>query len=65
MKIRIDKPLLIIFFILIGIGIILQYSANYPGDQTFFFKHLIWIGISLPVGLLVFFFPVKEARFYA
>ncbi|MCK4528839.1 rod shape-determining protein RodA [candidate division WOR-3 bacterium] len=65
MKIRIDKPLLIIFFILIGIGILLQYSANYPGDQTFFFKHLIWIGISLPVGLLVFFFPVKEMRFYA
>jgi len=62
-RIKIDKPLLFVFFTLLGIGIVLQYSANYPGDQTFFIKHLIWIGISLPFGFIIYLYPLKKIRY--
>jgi len=52
-----------VFISLIGIGVLLQYSANYPGDQTFFIKHLIWIGISLPVGFIAYLYPLKKIRY--
>ncbi len=64
-RIRIDRGLLFFPILLIGIGIALQYSANYPGDQAFFYKHLIWIAISIPFGFFVFLYPLKRIKDFA
>ena len=57
-RLKLDKNLLILLALLLVAGVFLQYTANYPGDQTFFKSHLIWIGISLIAGFLVLFFPL-------
>lgn len=57
-RLKLDKNLLILLALLLAAGVFLQYTANYPGDQTFFKNHLIWIGISLIAGFLVLFFPL-------
>lgn len=56
-RLKPDKDLIILLILLLVAGAFLQYTANYPGDQTFFKNHLIWIGISLTAGFLVLFFP--------
>jgi rod shape determining protein RodA len=61
-KIKLDKNLLILLALLLVAGVFLQYTANYPGDQTFFKNHLIWIGISLIVGFLILFYPLHGLK---
>ena len=61
-KIKLDRNLLIILALLLVCGIFLQYTANYPGDQTFFKNHLIWIGISLIAGFLILFYPINGLK---
>ena len=61
-RIKPDKTLLILLTLLLVAGIFLQYTANYPGDQTFFRNHLIWIGISLLAGFLVLFYPLNALK---
>lgn len=58
-RIKLDKNLIITFALLLVAGIFLQYTANYPGDQTFFRNHLIWIGISFFIGSLILFLPLN------
>lgn len=62
---KFDRHLLIVFFILIVIGVFLQYSANYPGDRTYFTKHIYWILISLPLGFFAYMIPVRSIKHYA
>ena len=61
-RIKLDKNLLILLALLLVVGIFLQYTANYPGDQTFFKNHLIWICISLVVGSLILFYPLHGLK---
>jgi rod shape determining protein RodA len=61
-RIKLDKNLLILLALLLVAGAFLQYTANYPGDQTFFKNHLLWIGISLLVGSLILFYPLHGLR---
>ncbi len=61
-RIKLDKNLLILLALLLVAGAFLQYTANYPGDQTFFKNHLIWIGISLLVGSLILFYPLHGLK---
>ena len=61
-KLKVDKNLLILLALLLVAGIFLQYTANYPGDQTFFKNHLIWIIISLVLGFLVLFYPLNGLK---
>jgi rod shape determining protein RodA len=61
-RIKLDKNLLILLALLLAAGAFLQYTANYPGDQTFFKNHLIWIGISLLVGSLILFYPLNGLK---
>ncbi len=61
-RIKFDKNLLILLALLLVIGAFLQYTANYPGDQTFFKNHLIWICISLVVGSLILFYPLNGLK---
>jgi rod shape determining protein RodA len=61
-RIKLDKNLLILLALLLVVGIFLQYTANYPGDQTFFKNHLIWICISLVVGSLILFYPLNGLK---
>lgn len=61
-RIKLDRNLLIILAILLVAGAFLQYTANYPGDQTFFRNHLIWIGISLFAGSLMLFYPLHGLK---
>ncbi len=61
-RIKLDKNLLILLALLLVSGVFLQYTANYPGDQTFFKNHLIWIGISLIVGFLMLFYPLHGLK---
>ncbi len=61
-RIKFDKNLLILLALLLVAGAFLQYTANYPGDQTFFKNHLIWICISLVVGFLILFYPLHGLR---
>lgn len=65
LNLKIDKVLCAFFFLLLLIGILLQYSANYPGEQPFFNKHLLWIAISLPAGFFFFLLPVRKIKHYA
>lgn len=59
-RIKLNKNLLTLFILLLLAGVFLQYTANYPGDQTYFRKHLIWIGISLSIGSSIFFLPLSR-----
>jgi rod shape determining protein RodA len=61
-KIKLDRNLLIVLALLLICGIFLQYTANYPGDQTFFKNHLIWIGISLIAAFLILFYPLHGLK---
>ncbi|MEJ2354829.1 MAG: FtsW/RodA/SpoVE family cell cycle protein [candidate division WOR-3 bacterium] len=61
-KLKVDKNLLILLALLLVAGIFLQYTANYPGDQTFFKNHLMWIVISLVLGFLVLFYPLNGLK---
>ncbi len=61
-RIKLDKNLVILLAILLVAGIFLQYTANYPGDQTFFKNHLIWIGISLFCGFLMLSYPLNGMK---
>jgi len=61
-RIKFDKNLLILLALLLVAGAFLQYTANYPGDQTFFRNHLIWIGISLLFGFLILFYPLNGLK---
>jgi len=61
-RIKFDKNLLILLALLLVAGAFLQYTANYPGDQTFFKNHLIWIGISLLFGFLILFYPLNGLK---
>jgi rod shape determining protein RodA len=61
-KLKVDKNLLILLALLLVAGIFLQYTANYPGDQTFFKNHLMWIVISLALGFLVLFYPLNGLK---
>jgi rod shape determining protein RodA len=61
-KIKVDKNLLILLALLLVAGAFLQYTANYPGDQTFLKNHLMWIGISLVLGFLVLFYPLNGLK---
>jgi rod shape determining protein RodA len=61
-RIKLDKGLLIYFFLLLLVGVFLQYTANYPGNQFFFKNHLIWIGVSLFFGFLILFYPLNELK---
>ena len=61
-RIKLDKNLLIILALLLVAGVFLQYTANYPGDQTFFKNHLIWICISLFCGFLILFYPLNGLK---
>ena len=61
-KIKVDKNLLILLALLLVAGVFLQYTANYPGDQTFLKNHLMWIGTSLVLGLLVLFYPLNGLK---
>jgi rod shape determining protein RodA len=61
-RLKLDKNLIILLILLLVIGAFLQYTANYPGDQTFFKNHLIWIGISLLAGFLFLFFPLHVLK---
>ncbi len=61
-RIKFDKNLLIILALLLVAGAFLQYTANYPGDHTFFKNHLIWIGISLSLGFLILFYPLNGLK---
>jgi rod shape determining protein RodA len=61
-RIKLDKNLLILLALLLVVGVFLQYTANYPGDQTFFKNHLIWICISLVVGSLILFYPLHGLK---
>lgn len=61
-RIKLDKNLLVLLSVILLAGIFLQYTANYPGDQTFFKNHLIWVGISLTAGFLVLFFPLNGLK---
>jgi rod shape determining protein RodA len=61
-RIKLDKNLLILLALLLVAGAFLQYTANYPGDQTFFKNHLMWIVISLFVGFLILFYPLHGLK---
>jgi rod shape determining protein RodA len=61
-RIKLDKNLLVILTVILLAGIFLQYTANYPGDQTFFKNHIIWVGISLIVGFFILFYPLNGLK---
>jgi rod shape determining protein RodA len=61
-RIKLDKNLLVILTLILLAGIFLQYTANYPGDQTFFKNHIIWVGISLIAGFFILFYPLNGLK---
>ncbi|MEO0293250.1 MAG: FtsW/RodA/SpoVE family cell cycle protein [candidate division WOR-3 bacterium] len=61
-EIKFDKNLLILFLLLVSIGILLQYTANYPKNPIFFKNHLIWVGISLLLSPLLLFLSLHRLK---
>lgn len=58
---HIDWPLLLVYFIIVSMGIATVYSTAFDADHPSLFdfsmvygKQIIWVGVSLFLGLLVF-----------
>src|SRR5687768_15971512 len=74
---EIDRVLLLMIAVLIGIGLIAVAAASpaaaqrYSGGSVrvnelyFFYRQIMWIGVSLPVMILISMMPRERARRFA
>jgi len=64
-KIKFDYILLSEFIFLVFVGIIAQFSANYPNAIGIFYKHLLWIAVSLPFFFFAILISMKSVFNYS
>lgn len=69
---NVDWPLLLVYFLILIMGFLTVYSTAYSKDHpsifdfsTFYGRQLMWIGVSLFLGLMVFLIDAEIYRKFA
>ena len=51
---NVEWGILICVILLIGIGLVAQYTASTSNNHDYFYKQLMWVGISIPIMIVAF-----------
>ena len=51
---NVEWGILICVILLIGIGLVAQYTASTSNNHDDFYKQLMWVGLSIPIMIVAF-----------